>query len=240
MPKISSFTTLVWLAIVALAAVSALFVLWPGLDLAIARWFGDATGFWLAQQGWAIALRLGLLWATRIIALLALLWLLLALLRGARARISWRYPAFAFFSFALGPWLLVNELFKNNWGRARPYQLAEFGGEAGFTPAWKIADQCSTNCSFVSGESGMSAATVLVLLVLFGREMSAWARALLVVLGVVGAALRIPFGGHFTSDVVIAALLCALVVAGFYALLLRDRPQPAAMWRGLRDDLRLR
>ncbi|MEX0971549.1 MAG: phosphatase PAP2 family protein [Paracoccaceae bacterium] len=240
MPKFNTYTTLTLLVAVALVAVSALFVLWPALDLAIARMFGTASGFWLSEQGWAIALRLGLMWATRIIALLALLWLIFAAVRGAKARLSWRYPAFAFLSFAIGPWLIVNELFKNHWGRARPAQLAEFGGEAGFTPAWHIAEQCSTNCSFVSGEAGMSAASVLVLLVLFGRDMPAWARAVLVALGVIGAGLRIPFGGHFTSDVLISVLLCSLIVAGCYALMLRTTQRSAGMWRSLCDDLRLR
>ncbi len=50
-----------------------------------------------------------------------------------------------------GPGAVVNLGFKENWQRARPYQVEIFGGTQQFTRATVITDQCDNNCSFVSG-----------------------------------------------------------------------------------------
>ena len=64
----------------------------------------------------------------------------------------WRF-ALAFFVIAgvLGPGAVVNWGFKDNWQRARPYQVQNFGGSQQFTRAAVMTDQCDANCSFVSG-----------------------------------------------------------------------------------------
>ncbi|QLQ19882.1 MAG: phosphatase PAP2 family protein [Exiguobacterium profundum] len=54
--------------------------------------------------------------------------------------------------YALGTGVLVHGLLKAYWGRARPAQVTEFGGIAAFTPPWLISQECTRNCSFVSGE----------------------------------------------------------------------------------------
>jgi lipid A 4'-phosphatase len=51
----------------------------------------------------------------------------------------------------VGPGLLVNAGLKDHWHRARPHQIAEFGGTARFTLPLVIADQCDRNCSFTAG-----------------------------------------------------------------------------------------
>ena len=60
--------------------------------------------------------------------------------------------------FAIGPGLLVNGALKNWIGRARPKNIAEFGGERLFSPAYVPADQCLQNCAFVSGDVAFIAA----------------------------------------------------------------------------------
>ncbi|MFI4988102.1 MAG: hypothetical protein ACHQF3_11740, partial [Alphaproteobacteria bacterium] len=62
--------------------------------------------------------------------------------------------------FLLGPALLVNGVLKEDWGRARPAQIREFGGDKLYTPPLSIADQCRHNCSFVSGEASLGFAFV--------------------------------------------------------------------------------
>ena len=51
----------------------------------------------------------------------------------------------------LGPGLVVNGILKEHWGRARPRDVTQFGGDRRFTPALVIADQCERNCSFSAG-----------------------------------------------------------------------------------------
>src|SRR3989344_3630636 len=50
--------------------------------------------------------------------------------------------------FLVVPGLIVNGVLKNHWGRPRPRQIVEWGGDKIFQPVWKISHQCTKNCSF--------------------------------------------------------------------------------------------
>lgn len=212
-------------ALVLTALVSLPFVLFPRLDLAVTGLFyAEGDGF---SAGTARLLRLvrnlGRL-AEAALALSVSLPLLVKLLwPESRLLVRPRSTLFVLSSFALGPGLLVNGLLKDQWGRARPRQLAEFGGEAVFTPAWQIADQCLRNCSFVSGEAA-SAFWLTALVFLAPRRLRPT-----VALWTLGAAAavsytRIAMGGHFLSDVLIAWTLTLLVLLVLARLLLDGLP----------------
>lgn len=62
---------------------------------------------------------------------------------------------FLLLALALGPGLVVNYVLKENFGRARPREIVEFGGSKEFSRAAIIADQCASNCSFSSGHASM-------------------------------------------------------------------------------------
>lgn len=124
-------------------------------------------------------------------------WLIATL--GARWS-HWRMPL-AFFVVAgiFGPGLVVNAAFKDNWQRARPYQVENFGGSQHFTRAAVITDQCNNNCAFVSGHvaCGFFFATLMLVT---KRRRTAW-----VVVGtlaglIVGFA-RMSNMDHWLSDV---------------------------------------
>ena len=237
MPSIARIAPI--LALVTIA-VSAFFVRWPEVDLAISGLFGSANGFPIANQFWAEAIRQVLMWATRLIALVTLVWLVVTVLSGSKARVNWRLPGFALLSFVIGPWLVVNEVLKSFWGRARPRDVAEFGGDAMFTPAWQITDQCATNCSFVSGEAGMSVATVLIIAILFQpylRRSHIWVLGLL---GFTGAGMRVLVGAHFASDAVLSALFCSLIVLMSYQVLNLANISRAGLLGDIWADLRRR
>ena len=55
----------------------------------------------------------------------------------------------------VGPGLIVNGIWKEHWGRARPFEVQNFGGEHQYTPPMQPAQECDTNCSFVSGHAAM-------------------------------------------------------------------------------------
>ena len=90
-------------------------------------------------------------WALGIATILPLA--LKILLPDRRLLLAPRATLFVLATFALGPWLLVNGVLKEFWGRARPRALLEFGGRSTFSPAWWISDRCNRNCSFASGEA---------------------------------------------------------------------------------------
>ncbi len=121
--------------------------------------------------------------------------------------------------FLLGPGLLVNGVLKEHWGRARPSQIVEFGGDKRYTPPLVIADQCGHNCSFVSGEASLGFAFAA-----FGFAARAPRRRRLglaagVGLGSAFGLLRMVQGGHFLSDVYFAGLIIFLLAWLLHVLL---------------------
>ena len=120
--------------------------------------------------------------------------------------------AFLLTTLAVGPGIIINGILKNFWGRARPRDTLDFGGDLPFTPAWTNADHCSGNCSFVSGEASAAIWLVALTFVVPGRFRMP---VLFAALSFAAAAStnRIAFGAHYLSDVVIAWAITLAVVA---------------------------
>ena len=125
-------------------AFTLLFLALPQLDLiANGAFYRPEQGFLLRSQIVFDAIHRGL--GVLVVALLGWAGMVWGLSLRAANREKWRRrrPAALFLalSLLLGPGLLVNTLFKDHWGRARPAQIAQFGGSAKFTPAWVVSDQ---------------------------------------------------------------------------------------------------
>ncbi len=108
---------------------------------------------------------------------------------------------FLILALALGPGLVVNTIFKDNWGRARPSQIVNFGGENTFTPPFIIADQCEDNCSFVSGHSSVGF-YIMAFAFIAGSTRKKQIMAAGIAAGSLLGLIRIAQGGHFLSDVI--------------------------------------
>ncbi len=99
--------------------------------------------------------------------------------------------------------VVVNLFLKNLWGRARPGDILEFGGVETFSPWYKISNSCDTNCSFVSGDSSVGFAIIILffltknIIFLYGS----------LVFGFMLGFIRILAGGHFLSDVVFSGVI---------------------------------
>lgn len=190
-------------------------VLWasPDLDLAVTRLF------YLPGQGFP-ASSIGFLRDLRGLGMAVFTWTMIAagvallspfLADGGRFLMPPRAGLFLLSVGALGPGVLVNLIFKEHWGRARPISVIEFGGSRTFSAPWVIADGCTSNCSFVSGEGSSSIFMVaLALLVPAGWKRPVLAAAL--AFAAVMSLNRIAFGGHFLSDVMIAWCLTITVI----------------------------
>ncbi len=207
---------LIWLLATTLL-VSAVFIAFPGLDIAASRLF-FRDGFWLYKIPFLQTLRMVLIWGMYAFAFSVLAVFIIRLLR----RQSLRAWGFSLVVILIGPLGLVNGVFKTYWGRARPADITIFGGDKTFTPAWYYADQCDFNCSFTSGEGGAIAAVALLIAFLAwpklqhsGRRWLGWALSALVVLT---AGLRVAVGQHFLSDTLLSILICTLVAVLLYPL----------------------
>lgn len=205
-----------------LVAVAALFLLFPSIDLAVSQGaFLGARRFLLSEVAAARAVNAATPWVVGATAAAILLTGLVVVLRGRPfLGLDLRRVTFLILSFVTGPGLIANLLLKSYWGRARPNDIADFGGAAVFSPALLPADQCPTNCSFVSGDVAVAFAYVAVALVLPARWRPL-GLAVALLLGLCIAALRVLQGAHFLSDVVFAALFTLLPIALYAQLLLR-------------------
>ncbi len=195
----------VWSLLVATAAVSVLFLVFPQLDLAVSGLFYvPGQGFVGADMGILQTIRDIGKDALRITGAVILVSLIVPLLIGrVRYLLPLRAALFLFTSLVLGPGLLVNGILKELWGRARPRSITEFGGDFSFSRAWEIVNQCESNCSFVSGE-GSSAIWFLALAMIVPLRWRLTAALAALVFAAVMSLNRIVFGGHFLSDVLIA------------------------------------
>ncbi|TMJ56595.1 MAG: phosphatase PAP2 family protein [Alphaproteobacteria bacterium] len=189
--------------------IAALFFLMPDIDLAASRLFYDGSqGFFFADWlplrmvvgtvPWIVGLLI-------VLAVIATAWLVI--LRKPLWRFDRKALIFVTVATVLGPGLIANTVLKDHWGRARPYQIAEFGGARQFTPAPLPTAQCERNCAFVSGHAalGFSLAAFAFLLPLGARRRTAIAAAL--IFGALVGLGRIAAGRHFLSDVVYAGLI---------------------------------
>ncbi len=212
------------LALAVLAA-SWLFAAYPNLDIATSGLFYDGTTFPIAANPWVNGLRNALIWAEDGGFVLVLIACLISR-KGPILNLPARAWGFQALVFVLGPGLIVNGLLKRHWGRARPFMTQDFGGNAQFSTAWQVADQCARNCSFVSGEAaGATALAISICMVL--RANRHLMPPLVYQMGV-GVALLLPLvtawqrmaaGRHYLSDVVLGTLLVALLAALLHWLL---------------------
>lgn len=200
--------------------ISAAFIAFPEIDLTVAGYFyTGGNGFTLRDgaihrfvDDW---IRPGL--KGLVIVMLALA--CVALVSGGRIP-RWRPRVIGFIAlnFAIGPGLLVNGLLKNFIGRARPKHIEAFGGDKLFSAAYAPAEQCTSNCSFVSGDVAFVAASLGFALLLNGTRRRG---AVLLCLGLTGLSgyYRMAVGAHFFSDVTLAALFTFMVTLALHQLM---------------------
>ncbi len=205
-----------------MVAVSFLFVLWPELDLLASHLFYDPVqgGFIPKEAPPGSWLYRVIPWFTKAVICFALgCWLVIALKKRPIAGLTRRKAAFLLLALVLGPGSVVNVVFKDHWGRARPHQIEQFGGEADFTPAWVISDACERNCSFMSGHAA-TAFFIMLLGFVWPKHRMFWL-ASGVAFGLLIGLTRMVQGGHFLSDVLLAGLTVYLIGSVLASLLLR-------------------
>lgn len=239
--------TLVGLAAASLA-LGALFRLVPAIDLWVSDLFyAPGRGFFLGHDGLPVAVyrAVNVLQIVAIAGLIAvgLVW---AWRRRPPLGLSSRAIVMVAGTLAIGSGLLVNAVFKDHWGRARPAQVERYGGTLAFTPPAVIARQCGRNCSFPAGHPALIFAGFGLALALAGRRRR---RRAVVAVAALGAAVglgRIVQGAHFLSDVLFSGLLCYAVAAALAHAVARWpvphaidaralRARAAAAWRGAVD-----
>jgi lipid A 4'-phosphatase len=208
-------------AYIALAALMlAVFALWPELDLKVARYFYHSGSFFGGDRFLRLARDVFRVTPFVVLAAYAALWL--AKRSGMRLRWapSGRAVIFLIATIAIGPGLIVNLGLKDHWGRPRPYQTQDLGGQDPFRPWYELDGACKRNCSFVSGE----AATGFWMVAPASVLPPPWRAPAIVAAFAFGAGaslLRLAFGGHYLSDVLLGGLITLIVIEIARRLILR-------------------
>ena len=103
--------------------------------------------------------------------------------------------------------IFINVILKNFWGRARPDDILQLGGDEVFTPWYKISNSCETNCSFVSGDASVGF-SIIILYFITKNKFFLYTG---IVVGFILGFIRILAGGHFLSDVVFSGLIVVVL-----------------------------
>ena len=133
-----------------------------------------------------------------------------------------RYAVFVLLAVALGPGLAINGLLREHWGRPRPRQTEQFGGEYAHHHAHQPGP--SRKCkSFPCGHSSVGFVfCVFYFLIRRSRRKTAFlALAVSILLGLVLGVARMADGGHFCSDVLWSGYIVFLVTWVLYYFVLR-------------------
>jgi lipid A 4'-phosphatase len=210
---------------------SLVVALFPAIDLGISRLFYD--GGFPRDQWWQALLHDSLNWFLGLS-----LGSVVALYAVNRAfgknigNIDGRRVVYLFLVLIIGAGLIVNWTLKDNFGRARPRDIAEFGGHKTFTPAFVVSHECRTNCSFSSGDAAGGFFAIALVFALARRRRAALVAGLAV--GGIESLARISSGAHFFSDTGVSffVMLITADVLYYYVVMTRaerraDQPLPA-------------
>ena len=113
----------------------------------------------------------------------------------------------------IGPGLIINSGLKSMWGRPRPSECQQFGGDRNFTPVGVATHQLKPNSSFPSGHASMAFYWMAPGFIFAHRRrcLSLGFFAGGTAYGLAMGAIRIAQGGHFLSDVIWAGAIVYLV-----------------------------
>jgi lipid A 4'-phosphatase len=212
-------------ALATAAVVGLVFALFPQLDLRISRHFyefalGTNTFAWRMSPPVIFARNIGLWLGTLLVAPFVAALSVKLILPRRRLLLSGRAIVFLVATLALGPGLLVNVALKDHWGRPRPIDVTQFGGNEHFVPWWDPRGDCPSNCAFVSGDVSGAFWTIAPA-ALAPRQWRALAYAAALALGSGMGLLRVMAGAHFFTDAVFAGVFTFLIIWVAYALIYR-------------------
>jgi lipid A 4'-phosphatase len=200
----------------------------PAIDLFVSGLFFDGASF-PHDQWWQKLLQIGLkyfLWIS--VLSVAGIYLYNRVFRRNVLKVDGRRLLFVVLVLITGPGLIVNLGLKDNFGRARPRDVAEFGGAKQFTPAFAVSHECRVNCSFSSGDAA-GGFFALALAMALTRRRAFYLAGL--AFGLLQSFARVSAGAHFFSDTMVSFFVMMLVadVLYFYVVLTRSHREQARL-----------
>lgn len=197
---------------VAFALSSALFILFPEIDIAVSALFYD-DGFYLKGSPYEVFFYKSVPVLLTLLAVGSIsIFLYNRIYKREVLGLNSRKIIYIILVLALAPGLIVNATLKENWGRERPTKIQEFGGKDRFTPAFVMSNQGGD--SFSSGH-GSAAFSLLGFALLMRKRRELWI-ALTLSYGVAVSYARIIAGGHYLSDNVVSFFIVYITTHMLY------------------------
>jgi lipid A 4'-phosphatase len=198
---------------------SIIFVSFPQIDLAVASFFYDGKSFplngsWIEDILYHSVKPLIIAFTLSSIAIFIYNYIKKKNLLGIDAKAM----IFIILFLTIAPGLIVNATLKENWGRARPAQTINFGGDKEFTPAFIPSNQ--GGYSFSSGHT--AAAFSLLGFALLAKRRQRLFISLVLVYGTFVSLARMAAGGHFFSDVVTSFFIVYISTHILYKLIFKE------------------
>ncbi len=195
---------------------SIVFFIFPSLDITVSGlFFGQDGKFVATESDWFIYFIRKLL--LPVMALLVFFVPIAAVIKEIYFKekilnIPVREWVYLFSCLVVGTGVVVNSIFKNLWGRARPNDTIEFGGQEPFTIPWLNVDYCNTNCSFVSGDVSFFTLSLALLIIFKKTSWNTFAYALIFLISL----LRIMEGDHFLSDTIMSFIITYVIIRALH------------------------
>lgn len=216
--KILNVSVLVWIAFI---ISSLLFVFFPQIDIFVSDLFYSQNSGFTANGTWYEVLLYNSIEPVVAIAIGApiIIWLYNLATNKNILHVNRKVVLYLLLALAIGPGLIVNDLFKDHWGRARPAQIIMYGGDKEFTPAFVLSDQggYSFSCGHAAG------AFFLIALALLARKNRAFWMTLALTYGVLISYIRIAAGGHFFSDTVVSFFVVYITTLVLYGIMFKEK-----------------
>ncbi|EDZ63529.1 phosphatase PAP2 family protein [Sulfurimonas gotlandica] len=198
---------------------SIIFVSLPQIDLYVASLFYDGKSFtlngsWIEDILYHSVKPLIIIFALSSIAIFIYNYVKKKNLLGINSKTM----LFIILFLTIAPALIVNTTLKENWGRARPAQIIDFGGTKEFTPAFIPSNQ--GGYSFSSGHA--AAAFSLLGFALLAKRRQKFFITTVIIYGVLVSLARMAAGGHFFSDVVTSFFIVYIATHVLYKLVFKE------------------
>ncbi len=202
-------------------------------DIAIASQFWNSTDKWFLGdlQPWAFFRD----WLEKPIVVVAAIALLLFLISFLKLKDSSKFfrvvtklkairleLLFIVLVIVIGDGLIVNAILKEFWGRPRPRDILQFGGDYAYIPLWTFGP-AGDNSSFTCGHCA-AAWSFIVFGFLFLHRNRVKAALAFIGVGIYGTLMsitRMVQGGHFLSDAMWSLFILYLVAFAFYYWILK-------------------
>jgi lipid A 4'-phosphatase len=215
--KIINVPLYVWVAFI---ITSLLFVFFPQIDIFVSALFYSKESGFIASGTWYEYILYNSIQPVIALAIVLpiLIWFYNIAAKKNLYHVNKKVVLYLLLVVAIAPGIIVNDILKEHWGRARPAETTLFGGDKKFTPAFIISDQngYSFSCGHVAGAFFLIAPALLI------RKRRALWMSLAVGYGLAISTIRIAVGGHFLSDTVVSFFIVYVTTLIIYGIMFKE------------------